>query len=467
MGIYFILSFVLTLIQVVGTFAFQSASAKYISQYVAQGNLEKARSVVSRVLQMTLLASLISSVFLLISAEQISLVLTGSPQWAVLFQILGVTCFSIILFPQVLGFLQGLQKMREFAFVNFIFTTVQYLLGIFFLYFGLGLFGVLYGWLIGFVLSSIVGLFLVAKFLGLFGEPHSLRPLIKFSYPLYVSNVLQYVAGWIDQLFILAYAGEATLGIYGWAVKAALIPSLIISSIVTALFPQLSELYTKYGKDNLRNAFTLSSRYAVLMGFPMFVGLAIIANPIMIVFAEPEYAGAAMPLVIVCLSFLLPTLGIAISPMFMTMERTKTQSIVTLASIFSNIVVSYVSLTYLNLGVVGAAWARFLASCVSFGLSVYALKRIFDVTLDWEALWKSSVACIFMAVAVFLIGTLETVVSQLYLFPTYVIVGAIVYFLSLVALKAIKKQDLELIHDYLPGRFKRVTLWIGRLAFVE
>jgi len=344
---------------------------------------------------------------------------------------------------------------------------VQYLLGILLLYFGLGLSGVLYGWLMGFVLSSLVGLFLVARFLGVFGGPHPLRPLIKFSYPLYVSNVLQHVAGWIDQLFVLAYAGEATLGVYGWAVRAALIPSSIISSIVTALFPQLSELYAGYGKDNLRGAFTLSSRYAVLMGFPMLVGLAVVANPIMVVFAEPEYAGAAMPLVIICLSFLLPTLGIAFSPVLMTVERTKTQSMVTLASIFSNIVVSYVSLTYLNLGVVGAAWARFLASCVSFGLGICALKRIFDITLDWEALWKSSVACIFMVVAVFLIGILEKVVSQLYLFPTYVIVGAIAYFLSLVALKAIKKQDLELIHDYLPERFKRIALWIGRLTSVE
>jgi len=467
MGIYFILCFVLTLIQMVGTLAFQSASAKYISQYVAQGNLEKARSVVTRVLQITLLVSLVSSGSLLIFAEQISLALTGSLEWIGLFRTLGAACFFVILFPQVSGFLQGLQKMRELAFVNFVSTAVQYLLGILLLYLGLGLFGVLYGWLIGFFLSSLVGLFLVAKFLGVFGKPHPMKPLIKFSYPLYVSNVLQYIASWIDQLFILAYAGEATLGVYGWAVKAALIPGLIISSIVTALFPQLSELYTKYGKDNLREAFTLSSRYAVLVGFPMFVGLAVLANPILVIFAEPEYSEAAMPLTIICLSALLPTWGITISPMLMTMERTKTQSIVTLTSIFSNMVASYVSLAYFNLGMVGAAWARFLASCVSFGLGIYALKRILDITFDWEVLWKASLSCICMTITVFLVSVLEKVVLPLYLFPIYVIFGAIAYFLSLFALKAIKKQDLELIRDFLPERFKRVAVWIGRLASTE
>jgi len=73
---------------------------------------------------------------------------------------------------------------------------------------------------------------------------------------------------------------------------------------------------------------------------------------------------------------------------------------------------------------------------------------------------------IFTAVQ-YLSGILENVISQLYLFPIYVIVGAIVCFLSLFALKAIKKQDLELIHEYLPGRFERITVWVERLASIE
>jgi len=109
---------------------FNQQSAKYISRYITQGNLEKARSVVSRVLQITLLVSLVSSMCLLIFSEQISWVLTSSNEWLALFRILAATCFFIILFPQVSGFLQGLQKMRELAFVNFIFTAVQYLSGI-------------------------------------------------------------------------------------------------------------------------------------------------------------------------------------------------------------------------------------------------------------------------------------------------------------------------------------------------
>ncbi|NIP67429.1 MAG: oligosaccharide flippase family protein, partial [Desulfobacterales bacterium] len=84
-----------------------------------------------------------------------------------------------------------------------------------------------------------------------------------------------------------------------WAVQAASVPTLILSAIVTALFPQLSELYAKRGADSLRGAFRVSARYAVLVGFPMFVGLAALAYPVMTVFAGTEYAEAALPLAII------------------------------------------------------------------------------------------------------------------------------------------------------------------------
>ena len=466
-GIYFVLSFILGLVQTVGIFALPSASAKYIAHYLAEGKPEKARSVVSRVLQITLLTSLILGALLFISAEYISTILSGTPELTSLFRILAFTSIFGILSPQMIGFLQGLQKFREFAVVNLIQSIARYSVGIGLLYLGWGLFGVVYGWLAGSVVAALAGVILTYRFLGTFEKPHPIKPLINFSYPLYVSGVLGFFAGWVDQLFILPYMGEAGLGVYGWAVRAALVPTLISTSIITALFPQLSELYAKRGADSLREAFHVSTRYAVLIGFPMLVGLAALAYPVMVVFAGMGYAEAALPLTIICLALIPTTLGISINPMLLTLERTKTASLIALIAIFSTTIVSYITLAHLNLGIIGPAWGRFLAAFVGFGLGAYALKRILNVTFDREALWKASVASLFMATAVTLSRTLESFVSQLYLLPFYVIVGATVYFFSLAALKAIKKHDVELIQEYLPKGLKRVAVWLGRLALAE
>ncbi len=395
------------------------------------------------------------------------MIFLGTSEWVPIFHILAFTAMFGILAGQAMGFLQGMQKFREFAAVSLSQTIAQNLVGIGLLYLGGGLFGVAYGWLMGFLVAAVIGLILAFRFLGGFEKPHPIRPLINFSYPLYISNILAFVGVWVDQLFILPFMGKAGLGVYGWAVRAAAVPSLLSTSIVTALFPQLSELYAKGGSESLREAFHISGRYAVLIGFPMLVGLAALARPVMVVFAGIEYAGAALPLAIICLASLPVTLGIAISPALLTLERTKTASIIALISIFSNMIASYVTLAPLRMGIVGPAWARFLAAFVGLGLGAYALKRILNITFDMVALWKASVASLFMATAVTLSRVLESFVSQVYLLPFYVMVGGTVYFFCLAVLKAIKKQDVELVQAYLPKKLKRLAVWLGRMALVE
>jgi len=88
MGVYAILTFIIALAQVFGTFALESASTKYIAQYTSEGESRKARSVVARALQVSLIASVVLSTFLFVSAELLSMLLLGTRKWAPLFRIL-------------------------------------------------------------------------------------------------------------------------------------------------------------------------------------------------------------------------------------------------------------------------------------------------------------------------------------------------------------------------------------------
>ena len=462
-GVYAILTFILALVQVFGTFALPSASTKYIAQYLAEEKPDKAKSVVARILQISLLTSVILGALLFVSAEWLSTMLLGTPIWAPLFRILTFTSIFTILQLQILSFLRGLQRIREMAVVSLTYTIVEKGLAIFLLvYLQWGLYSVVFGWLTGLIISSIAGLILTSRFLGVLERPHPVKPLIRFSYPLYISGFLSFAANWVDQLFILPYMGSGPLGIYHWSLRAAVVPGLLSSSIVAALFPQLSELRTRYGAEGLRRAFHISTRYVVLVGFPMIIGLAALAYPVAVLFALGTEA--ALPLTVLCLAVLPRALGVAISPTLMTLERTKTVLKIIVASILCNMAVSYITLAFLNLHMLGPACARFFASFVSFGLGVYALRKLLKVTFDKEMLWKVSVASIVMALAVV---PLEMFIFHLYMLPIYVIVGAVVYFFSLVTLRAIKKQDVELIRDYLPRRLKRVASWLGRLTLVE
>ena len=473
MGVYALFTLMIGLVQIIGVFALPSASIKYVAQYLAKGNQAKARSVVARVLQICLTAATIVFLVLFVPAEWLSTVMFGSSGNALLFRTFAFICFFTILFAIVIGFLKSLQKMRDVAILSLVNVIIKAALGIYLVSTGSGLFGVIFGWLGGLIIPSIVGLILTAKHLSLREKPHPAKPLFRFSYPLYIANILGFSATWIDQLFILLFLGEGALGVYYIAVRAAMVPALLSTSLVTALFPQLSELYTKGGSESLRDAFHVSTRYTALIGFPMIIGLAVLAYPIMILFAGIEYAEATLPLIIICFAALSTTIGVAIGPILMTIERTKTASLLTIASILTNISVSYVTLTYLNLGLAGPAGARTIASVISLGLGVYLLSTIFSLSFDKEALWKASAASIFMAAMILLTDVVrqfltpfptQFLVIQLRWLPLYVLIGAVAYFFALVALKAMQKRDIELFRDYLPARLKWIANWFNRLA---
>jgi len=468
MGVYAILNFILMVVQMIGPFVLSTAATKYIAQYIAERDYDKARSVVTRVLQISVLASLSLLAVLSFLSGWLSTTLLGTTYHAQLFWALGIASILQLFYSLSLSFLQGLQKIRDMAMVGFVYTIMQNSVGLYLIYEGWGLLGVVYGWLMGLLASSLTGLALTAKFLGIRGKPHPVGPLLNFSYPLYFSGIIGYFVNWADQLFILPVLGLEYLGVYSVAIRAYIVPGLIANSIVAALLPKLSEMYTQGGKEALQDAFCVSSRYSVFIGFPMIIGLATLAHPLIILFAGRGYMEAALPLTIICLSALPNSLGVAINPILITLEHTMTASLISLASIFTETAVCYITLTHLELGVIGAAWSRVIATLVMFGLGVYAIRKLIRVSFDLEALWKGSVASIIMAVTVVLYQGLEKFTPKLYyLIPIYVVVGTVVYVLSLVLLRAVKKQDIELIHDYLPKGLKWIATLIGRIASVK
>jgi len=466
MGVYALLSFILMLVQVLGGLALNFASTKYIAQYVAEEDMKKARSVVTRVLQICVLSSTLLFMLIFVPAEWLSAILFGTAEHALLFRIVAFASVLSIFNAQGGGFLRGLQRMGALAAVGLIFTAVEKIVAIYLLlYSGWGIYSVAYGWLFGLLISSAVSLVLTARFLGIFGKTHEIRTLLNFSGPLYLHRTLGLGMQWVDRLFLAPYL--AYLGMYNIAVRVAVVPALISTAIVVALVPKLSELYAKGTADSLKNAFRVSTRYAALISFPIIVGLAALAEPVLLI-AGKEYVEATLPLAILCFAAVPQVLQVAIDPTLLTLERTKTAAIVNASSIISNTAMCYIAFYYFNLGMVGPAWAKALASFISFGVGVYALEKIVDIDFDKEALWKSAAAATVMATAILLLRfVVKEITVEYYLLPLYAIVGSAVYFLSLVALKAIKKSDIELFHDYLPRRFKRLAVWLDRIASIE
>jgi len=476
MGIFALLSFILSLPQVLGTFALPSAAIKYISQHLAENDSLKAKAVVARVLQIGFLASTVAFFLLFIPADPLSSLMFSTNNYALLLRLLAICSIFAILNVEVSGFLQGMQRMREVAILGLANTFIHASVGAYLLLMDWRLYAVVFAWLSGLSITSTAGLILTAKYLGAFGKPYPTKPLLNFSLPLYISGSFGYFITWVDQLILASFTNLQTLGIYYVAVRASVVPTLFSSSVIVALFPQLSELYARQGSNSLKDAYRVSLRYAVLIGFPLIVGVATLAYPIIILIAGFQYVEAVLPLIIISLGALVSTLGIATGPILMTLERTKIVSLLAIVSVCLSVFFSYSALSVLGLGMVGVAWARTFASIIGLALSLYALTRFVPVSFDKEAIWKASVASILMVIAIVGLDVIRMFLSpssyrflefRLHLLPIYVIVGALAYFAFMVGLRGIEKQDLELIYEYLPKKMKWVADWLSRITRVE
>ena len=147
-----------------------------------------------------------------------------------------------------------------------------------------------------------------------------------------------------------------------------------------------------------------------------------------------------------------------------------------MVSVVFNLLFSYLALAILHLGMVGTAWARTFSTIAVLGLSLYVVARYVPISFDKEAIWKASAASAFMVLAIIGLDLCRMVLStssyqflefRLHLLPVYIVVGALAYFVSIIFLRTLKRQDLELIQEYLPNRLKWVANWLRRVVKVE
>jgi O-antigen/teichoic acid export membrane protein len=307
---------------------------------------------------------------------------------------------------------------------------------------------------------------------------------MNFSLPLYFSACVGLMVAWIDQLLLVSYMsllygttqGQTILGVYYVAIRASVVPTLFASSLVIALFPSLSELYAQQGLDSLREAFRVASRYSILVGFPLIIGLATLAYPVIILFGGWQYVDATIPLIIISIAALITTLGLAMNPILLTLERTVVASALALASVALSLFLAYLMVVPLNLGMNGAAWARTLTAILSFVLTFYAVSRHVTLSFDKKALWKASVASAALVATIVGLDLIRMLLSpfsyqflviRLHLLPIYVIAGGLAYFIALIILKTFTKRDMEIIEEYLPSSLRWIARWLNRFAKID
>ena len=458
MGVYVTLSLVFALVQIGASFALPSAAVKFIAELRGQNDQKGAAGVAFQIFRFTFIASILFGSLVFLFSTQICYLLTRTAGYVEVFNILALDLVFAGVLPSLNYIMIGLQKMKELAELNIVAYVISKVLSVAFLLVNLGLWGVVLGGLIG----DLCGLLLFSGYiLRSFGMPSfgfSLKRILGFSWPIYLSSWVGFGYNWFDRALLLAYVPLADVGVYNVAVTAFGVTASIPSAISTALFPQYSELQGRDGMRSLDKAVRTASRYVFYVVVPLNVGLAATAGPASSLFAGRAYETSAVPLAILSLFGAATCVGASLSDIFSIAERTKVSSLLALINVSIGVLLGFLLLP--STGVLGAAILRGIAMVLGLSLVLAVLRRmrLFAIGFDFEALWKSWFASSVMAVAVL---SFQFLLYSKYLLPLYVVVGGVVYLIMLKFLRAVNAHDVHLVRAFVGQRWEPLIKWAG------
>lgn len=208
---------------------------------------------------------------------------------------------------------------------------------------------------------------------------------LRFSVPYYGVSLVSLVCGRLNQPIIALFVRPEILATYFVASSIAGYVDSLDRFAIDAVTPKLSEKGAlAESVVETESIFTKCTRYIFLGLTPLHVLVAIAATPLMQLYGGPQYAGAGLLLVVLCLALLVRVIG--------DLQRAHVTVLAQPLHLFALSVVNSISnigfLVVLVplLGALGAALVDALVAVVLLIASALLLKLTLRLRYDWNAL---------------------------------------------------------------------------------
>ncbi|MBD3247982.1 oligosaccharide flippase family protein [Candidatus Falkowbacteria bacterium] len=319
-----------------------------------------------------------------------------------------------------------------------IFMMIVMSAGLFFLYNGYGLIYLMSALLMAstfhFLYSAIV---LLKKFkvsiLPVFNGG-LMKKMLMTTIPFGLFAVFQRLYTYLDSVLLGTLAGNEYVGYYQISFKIIFALQFLPMAFVASLYPAMSE-YWHSNREQLKTTFEKALIYLMVISIPISAGVIALADKIILVFKE-GYEPAILPMQIIILSVFFIFINFPIGSLLNACDRQKRNTanmiITTIASILLNIILIP------RFQALGASITVLATNIFMSSLGIFWVFKIikFDVRRVFLAFLKILLAAIVMALLVYWTkGYLNTIIS--------ILLGAFSYFLFLLLLKTIKKDEVR------------------------
>lgn len=298
---------------------------------------------------------------------------------------------------------------------------------------GYGYWSLIWAWLTAETLMTITRLFYAKWLPGTKISKESFRFIFRYFLSQFSNSILVYLIMNADRVVISWLLGSNAFGLYTFAIR---LPSLIFARLASpasgVIFPLLSKRSYSGNSARIFEDYSKAARYLALMSFPLLVGLAALAEPLVLILWGKAWAPVIVPMQILCAAFAVSCVASPIGAIFLAGHRPGILAKVSLIKLpLSYLFVIIASLLW---GLEGAAFGYFLRVLL-IGFELFFAKRLFGASFSYllKQLLPAATASLFCGVTALCVmsGTNAMGMSKIYGITIAIILGATAFFITL------------------------------------
>lgn len=285
-----------------------------------------------------------------------------------------------------------------------------------------------------------------------------LKEMLSFSLPIVGLNLASSVLAVSDRYLIEAYLSSYALGIY--TVSYGLAEGgmrLIANTFLVATQPNIFNTWVADGPQAAFRFIERLFRYYLMLALPALVGMSLLRDEVVTLFATPEYAAGSAVVVYVSLALFLHGYSLIVGTVFDATKQTMIPFVLFLIAGLVNVALNLLLLP--RFGYLAAAWS----TCAGYGLllvlNVVAAQRIVRLRVVGAYFWRIALASAVMGGSV--LAMQHWLPPSLAGLVVTVILAVIVYAAATLAVGGVppeEKQALRARLDRIISRFRRPVL---------
>jgi len=383
-GVYYLALTVTTIASVVGRMGLDNALLRFTAANAAQREWDKVAGVYRKGIWIAVGASSAAMLIVVSSASWIAQSIFSEPTLTAPLRLMAFGILPMSLLTLHAELLKGLKKIRDAMLVQgvglpIISVPLLSLLG--------GSLGIL-GAAVAYVMSTVIVLLLgiglwrraTPQLRGLRGI-FDTRRLITTSLPLFWVASMNLVMSWTDTIMLGIWTDSESVGIYGVAMRTAMLTSFILVAVNSIVAPKFASLYVQGDHRALGNLARNATKLITFLSMPVLLLFVIAPTQVLEMFGPHFTAGATVLVILAVGQFVnVATGSVGYLLMMSGHEKLMRNNIITSAAL--NVVLNVMLIP--KYGIIGAAIAT--AICI-------ATMNIMSTVLVY---WKLSIITLFV-----------------------------------------------------------------------